>query len=118
MMFYMNSKTFQNYFLTNETDKNILKAQYVLVSTRIRKRNSLDNIVNAYVLFPDARVCSAVSNEELRERYFKQLDDNETLLASLVLGSIEEKYNIIFMCTKLEDKINFLKYLKSSPVKI
>ena len=111
MMFYMNSKTFRDDFLKNETDKNILKAQYVLVSSRIRKREHHDNIVVAQILFPDSRVCSAVVEEDYRERYFAQLDDNEAFIASLVLGSIDENYNIIFLCSKIEDKLKYLKLL-------
>lgn len=112
MMFWMTSKVFQDTFLENESDKDILKASYVIVSTRIRKKHEHDNVVSAQnVLFPDARVCSAMTDDDLRERYFDQLMANKPFLATLIKGSIEEKYNIIFLCTKKENKLKFLRYL-------
>ena len=48
MMFHMTSKVFQDIFLTNEKDQDILDAQYVLVSSRIRRRNAnVENIISA-----------------------------------------------------------------------
>ena len=45
MMFYTDSKTFQNEFLTSESDNDILKTQYVIISQRIRKHDgSFKNI--------------------------------------------------------------------------
>ena len=114
MMFYMTSKVFQDYFLTNERDDDILKAQYVIVSTRINSQKKVENIVNAKaMLFPDANVCNTLTEEDFRDRYFGQLEDNEALLATLIKGSIEEGYNIIFMCTHKERKLKYLNYISS-----
>ena len=112
MMFWMNSKVFQDVFLVNENDQDILNAQYVLVSTRIRKRESRKNIISANaILFPDADVCCTLTDEDFRERYFNQCHKNKPFIATLIKGSIEENYNIIFMCTKKESKMKYLKYL-------
>lgn len=113
MMFVMNSKTFQNDFLTNEPDKDILKAQYVLVSTRIRKcDNDYDNIISARnYLYPDGDVMYRITDDDIRDAYFNQLDNNKPLLATLVLGCIDEGFNVIFMCSKSEDKLHYLRYL-------
>lgn len=115
MMFYMTSKTLQNTFLQNEDDKDILKAKYVLATTRIRKRNmkKWTNIISAKnVIFPDSEVCMALTDEDLRYRYFKQLERNEAFLATLIKGSIKDGYNIIFICTPNEAKsLKFLRYL-------
>ena len=114
MMFYMNSKVFQDVFLNSERDKDILHAQYVLVSTRIRKRESKENIIIAKVLYPDSVVCCASTDEDFAERYYNQLEENKTLIATLILGSINENYNIIFLCAKCEDKnMKFLKLLSN-----
>lgn len=111
MMFWMDSKVFQNVFLVNEKDQDILKAQYVLVSTRIRKREHRDNIVTASsLLFPDANVCTAITDSDFRERYLNQCHSNRPFIATLIKGSIEEKYNIIFLCTKKENKMKYLQY--------
>ena len=112
MMFYMSSKTLQNVFLVNEKDKDILKAQYVLVSTRVRKRGEYENIVSATnILFPSSSVCSAITLDDLRDRYFKQLDESTAFIAALIKGSIEENYNIIFLCSKREMKLKYLQFL-------
>lgn len=113
MMFWMNSKTFQDDFLSNERDKDILNAQYVLVSTRIRKGDGkYKNIVAASTtLYPNNSALMKLTEDDIRSEYFEQLDENRGLLATLILGSIEKKYNIIFLCTKNESKLKYLKYL-------
>lgn len=106
MMYYMTSKTFRDIFLPYEHDEDILNAQYVLVSTRIRRTsNEYNNIVNAAVLYPEPEVCMAYNADTFRETYFKQLKENMMLLAILVRSSIEKNYNIIFLCTKNENKM-------------
>ena len=111
MMFYMNSKTFQKDFLSYESYENILNAQYVICSTRIRCNSTHDNVISARTaLFPDAEVASALTDDILKERYFVQLDDNIILIASLIKYSLSGE-NIIFMCTPTEDKIKYLQYL-------
>jgi hypothetical protein len=112
-MFTMNSKVFQDDFLTNESDKNILKAQYVIVSSRIRKQDSsYNNIISAYnFLFPNGQVLGKLTDEDVREEYFNQLESVKPTLSTLILGSIDEKFNIIFICTKCEDKLHYLQYL-------
>ena len=113
MMFWMNSKTFQDDFLSHERDKDILNAQYVLVSTRIRKGDGkYKNIIAASTtLYPNNSALMKLTEDDIRSEYFEQLDENRGLLATLILGSIEKKYNIIFLCTKNESKLKYLKYL-------
>lgn len=112
MMFWMDSKVFQNVFLVNERDQDILKAQYVLVSTRIRKRDHKDNIISANsILFPNAHVCSALTDDDFHDRYMTQCNSSKPFIATLIKGSIEEGYNIIFLCTKKENKMKYLQYL-------
>lgn len=111
-MVWMTSKDFQNSFLTNERDKDILNSQYVICSLRIRKRKELDNIISAQsILFPGPDVCCALDDEDLRDRYMNQLRSAKAFLAALIKGSIEEGYNIVLMCSKNENKMKFLKYL-------
>lgn len=114
MMFYMNSKVLEKYFLQIEYDQDILDAQYVLVSCRVRVSDAekYDNILNAKDnLFPDPEVCSALDEDTFRERYFSQLSQNLPLISYLIKASIEEKFNIIFLCSEKEDKIGYLKLL-------
>ena len=114
MIFWMNSKVFQNDFLTNEKDDDILEAQYVVASSRIRidREGQIDNIISAKaMLFPDAYVCSGVTADEFRSRYFEQCEKNSAFISTLIKGSIEEGYNIILLCTHKERKLKYLDYL-------
>ena len=111
-MVWLTSKVFQKNFLQNEKDSDILDAQYVIVSTRIRKREEQDNIISAQsILYPNATVCSALTDEDLRERYLNQLMGCKPFIATLIKGSIEEKYNIVFICSHKERKLKYLEYL-------
>ena len=105
MLWYMNSKDLE-LFLNNETDDDILDAQYVIVSNRIRRVGTAHkNIVQAGVLFPNPSVCTSMDTEDFERLYIKQIDENITLIALLIKTSIVKNYNIIFLCTKKEDKL-------------
>ena len=110
MMFYIDSKTFQNDFLTSESDNDILKTQYVIISQRIRKHdgNAKNIIIMNSILYPPM---TKLTDEDNREEYFEELDNRKANLATLILGSIEEKFNIMFICTKKESKLKYLKWL-------
>lgn len=108
----MTSKVFRDIFLMNENDRDILKAQYVTVSSRIVYKERRKNIINGRnLLFPDPNVCMGIDDEEIRERYMNQLANVRPFLSTIIKGSIEEKYNIIFICTKSENKLHYLQYL-------
>ena len=109
MLWVMNSKDMDT-FLNNESDDDILEAQYVIVSNRIRRVGTAHaNIIQASVLFPNSMVACQIGTDEFRPLYFQQLDDNKTLLALLIRSVIIDKFNIIFLCTKKEEKLG--KYL-------
>ena len=112
----MDSKVFQNEFLTNERDDDILEAQYVIISTRIRKKNrKWENIINAQsMLYPDTFVYSSLDEETIMDRYYSQCGKAVAFLATLIKGSIEEGFNIIFISTKKELKVfNYLSLLST-----
>lgn len=112
MIFWMTSKTFRDDFLVNEKDQDILDVQYILVSTRIGTSSLEENIISVKnILFPDARVCSATDDDIFKERYYEQIEKNETFIATLIKGSIEEGYNIVFLCSKAEKKMKYLEIL-------
>lgn len=114
MIYYMHSETFFEEFLNNESDRDILKAQYICVSTHIRRRDvNIDNIVCLNnVLYPGARVLDKGGFEEMRDMYHEQLNEEAlSLIAELIRGSIEDNLNIIFLCTKKEWKLKYLKWL-------
>ena len=113
MLYYTNSKVFQNLFLRHEKYQDILKCQYVLVSSRIYSSGEYKNIIQARnILYPNAEVCSSMTNEIFKEKYLSQLESNEAFFATLIKGSIEEKFNIVFLDTYKEEKnMHFLEYL-------
>lgn len=113
MLYYCNSKVFQNLLLRYESYQDILDCQYVLVSTRIYTSQSMKNIINVRnILYPNAEVCMAMDDETFRDRYEKQLSENNTFFASIIKASIEEKLNIVFLNTYKEEKnLKYLKYL-------
>ena len=114
MIYYMHSETFFDEFLNNESDRDILKAQYVCVSTHIRRRDTnMDNIICLNnVLYPGASVLNRGTFEDMRDAYHEQLSEEALpLLAELIRGSIEENLNIIFICTKKEWKLKYIKWL-------
>lgn len=111
MLYYMDSKVFNKYFLNNESDKDILDCQYVLVSYRIRSGNSRENICVYNALYPESSVLVADNTDLFKELYYKQLKAFRNNLAILIKGSIKNRYNIIFMCSKNENKIGYLKVL-------
>lgn len=113
MMFIMDSKVFRNEFLTRERDKDILDTQYVIISTRIRKRDSKFMNICVYnsKLYPASSVLMCKTEEDMNDEYNEQLENELVVLATLVMGCIEEGYNIVFMCTEQESKLNYLRYL-------
>lgn len=112
MLYYMDSKVFNKVFLNNESDKDILDCQYVLISYRIRSGNSRKNVVCYNSLYPDSNILAMSENmDSFRELYYDQIKKFKSIIAILIKGSIEEKYNIIFMCSKKENKIGYLKIL-------
>ena len=114
MIYYMHSKTFFEEFLNNESDRDILDAQYVCVSTHIRRRDTnMENIICLNgTLYPGATVLNRGTFEDMREAYHEQLSEEALpLLAELIRGSIEDNLNIIFICTKKEWKLKYMKWL-------
>lgn len=114
MIYYMHSETFFEEFLNNESDRDILNAQYICVSTHIRKRDAnIENIIClSNKLYPGSRVLDKGGYEDMRDVYYEQLNDEAlSLIAELIRGSIEENLNIIFLCNKNEWKLKYLKWL-------
>ena len=113
MIFIMNSKVFQDLYLVHERDKDILNTQYVVVSSRIRKKEATKNILWAYnALYPPSEVFMKSTDEDAKEAYMSFLEKNNVgLLSSLVLLAIDKKFTIVFICTKNEWKLKHLQYI-------
>lgn len=111
MIYYLSAKEYLDGFIQKEDYYDILHTQYVIVSTRIRSSKKYENVIVGNVIFPNPYVCSAIDDYELMSRYMTQLETNKSFLAALVKGSIEENFNILFMCSNKEKKIMYLDYL-------
>lgn len=118
MIFIMTSKTFMKKFLSNESYKDILFTQYVLVSTKIRNNGRTmmyDNIVQYSVLYPPAGLMT-LTRDQLSIRYKKYLKDTERMhyLANIVQTSMEHM-NIIIMTSPIEEgELHILESVKET----
>lgn len=116
----MNGKTFKNTFL-KENPKKILDAQYVLVSSRIRRNGSSErrNIINmSKQLMPSDFILAdwRMDSDEyyFQDQYSKQVKGNLALLGIIVKGVIEEKYTVVFLCSKNEWKLKYLQFIANA----
>lgn len=114
MMLYMNSEVFLDEFVEYESDKTILKAQYIIASTRIKKKDEkYGNVISAVPYFyPSGEVFQRIDKHSQKEAYFNQLDEYKPMIASFIKNSIEKNINFIFICSKKEDKnLHYLDWL-------
>lgn len=114
MIYYMDTKTFASTYLDNEDDQDILDAQYILVSTRIRTSNETETAINGYLLFPHMEILDAWYNkiDIWAELYTEQLDSNIVFIATIIRGVIEKGYNVIFLNSHREKKnLDYLTFI-------
>ena len=109
MLFTINSKVFGEDLVQNERDITVLQCQYCIVSTRIRLRErNLDNVANLQnILFPNMEVLTS-NDDDFDMTYHKQLEMNKSFIARLILISEKNNMNIVFICTKSEEKLGIL----------
>lgn len=114
-MWFMNSKTFLDVFIREEDPRRVLTTQYVLISSRIKKTGENSNVISLHKLFPDSMILAdyrADDPDYFKEEYKKQLRENMVTLAALVQTAVENiTMPIVFLCTKKESKIGYLKIL-------
>ena len=113
MLYYMSSTTFFKLFLRNESDQDILKTQYVLGSLKIRSGGKFKNVITApNILFPNPDVLvENVKGSGFENAYYSQLESNIAFLATIVLGSLKENFNVVFICSKKESRIKYFELL-------
>lgn len=112
MLYYMSSKVFNKLFLNHESDKDILNCQYVLVSYRIRAGGGRNNVVAYNGFYPVSEVLMMdKDSDRCKKAYYEQLDGLKNIIAILIKGSIEKKFNIIFMCSAKEYKMGYMQLI-------
>lgn len=116
MIFIMSSSMFQDYI--NETDDNeILKATYIIVSSRIRRSShKYENIyIGSQTLYPWDSVMQMIDVSDMEARYINQLHEknNYIILMNAVRESILHESTIIFICSDIEYKnLPYMKIIK------
>lgn len=112
----MNSKQFLEHFVPKNKSKIVLNTQYVIISRRIKSTKHRKNVITANFLYPDNSILSEYTvdgdSDAFFDAYINQLSDNIPFIATLIKGVIEDKYNIIFMCTKSEEKLGYFDALR------
>lgn len=119
MIVYMDSRVFGELYLDNEKDPEILKAQYVVVSTRIRRKTSENgdkwqNItIQSMQLFPNQNCMNAYDTDEFMHEYYHQLDEHKGFLAYLVNAVAKDpSINVVLISSEREEKhFNCLKII-------
>lgn len=113
----MDSKTFLQEFI-NENPKIVLRTQFVLVSSNIRKSGRYEKqVINANnMFFPNTELIMDYddykNNHKFREKYYDQIRESNPFLATIITYAIKEKETIVFLCTKREmKKYNYLEIL-------
>jgi len=115
MIYTMNTKTFLKIF-SKEDPKIIEKTQFVIISDKIRKSSEDDNVVFCRSLFPTSMMLADARNTNdssfFRNAYMDMLHDNcRLVLATIIMGVLEENYTVVFLCTLNEWKLKFMGYL-------
>ncbi len=116
-MWSMNTKTFVKIYAEVEEPKKILKAQYVIISSRIRKTGIDPNVISMSKLFPNPVMMSDYRMDldpgYFTTQYERQLDSQKHLLALLVSSALDLGEPIIFLCTPKEWKLGYMKIIAS-----
>ena len=112
----MNSKQFLEHFVPKNKSKIVLGTQYVIISRRIKSMKNRKSVVTANFLYPNNSILSEYTvdsdSDAFFDAYIDQLSDNIPFLATLIKGVIKDKYNIVFMCTKAEEKLGYFDALR------
>lgn len=118
-IFIMNGKTFLTTYI-KEDPKKVLKTQFVIVSSTIRKlgKKCWDRqIINANAnLYPSQSLIMEYDDykhdKNYEAEYYNQLDNSRALLATLIKYVVDENYTVVILCGKKESKYNYLNLIK------
>jgi hypothetical protein len=113
----MNGKTFLKTYI-NEDPNIVMKTQFVLVSSTIRKSGKYEKqIINANAnLFPDQTLIMDYDdwkhNKNYHAEYLEKLSENDGLFATLIKYAIEENMTIVFLCGEREKKYYYFPLIQ------
>ena len=117
-IYFMDGKTFITKYI-NEDPRKVLRTQFVIVSSTIRKTGKYEKqVINANgSLYPPPELLvdydNYKKNEDYQMRYKEFIRESNPLLATLVKYSIEDDVNIVFLCSEKEKKYQYLKLISA-----
>lgn len=115
MIYVMDTKTLIKDFTKNEGSDIVLTAQYCIISSRIRRTDENDAVVNiTHLMYPTKYTIMDLSEDEsVQKDYINQLSRLEPtlFLSNIVKASIKEGYDIIFLCSPNEYNLGYMKIL-------
>lgn len=117
MMLIMDGKSFIKHYIKENPNK-VLKTQYVIVSSTIRKTGRYEKqVINGNnILYPSTDLIIDTDDYKnditYKKRYFSQLEKSIGFIATLIKYSIEEDYTIVFLCGNKEKKYKYLDLMR------
>ena len=116
-MYFLDGKTFLKEYI-KEDPKIVMRTQFVLVSSTIRKGGRYEKqVINANnLLFPSQDIIMEYKdykiNKHYHDAYIEQLEENAAFLAHLIKSTIEDNLTIVFLCGEKEKKYYYLKLIR------
>lgn len=120
MIYHMSTKTFVQDFITRIDTEDVLRYQYVVISSGVKADKSLENVVKMSMLMPADRICSDYMNGSLDEEaffteYYSQLIGDSVSLAMcgfIVEESIKRGDVIIIYGPNENGQIPYMKVIE------
>lgn len=116
-MYFLDGETFLKEYI-KEDPKIVMRTQFILVSSTIRKGGRYDKqVINANnILYPDQQLIMDYTdykvNKHYKEAYLEQIEENKAFLAHLIKSTIEDDLTLVFLCGKKEKKYCYLKLIR------
>lgn len=120
MIYHMSTKTFVQDFINRIDTEDVLRYQYVIVSSGVKADKSLENVMKMSMLMPADRICSDFMNGSLDEEaffteYYSQLVNDSVNLAMcgfIVEESIKHGDVIIIYGPNENEQIPYMKVIE------
>ena len=117
MMYFMDGKFFLKEYI-DEDPKKVLRTQFVIVSSTIRKGPKYSkSIINANaMLFPRDELIMDYDdykhNENYKAEYMDMLKEHKAFFATLIKYVLDSNYTIVFLCGHNEKKYYYLNLIQ------
>ena len=112
----MSTKTFINDFITTVDTEDVLRYQYVVISSGVKADKSLENVMKMSMLMPPDRTCSDYMNSDDEEAFFTDYyeyllsDKTYSVMCALMIKESAESGDVIIIYGPNEN--NQIPYMK------